>query len=65
MLPYREEGGGLHALGAGGRVVTHSAGFVTTQSKAFTNVMASEPYSYTWYLKQVMAGLPYTKIYIS
>jgi hypothetical protein len=21
--------------------------------------MASEPYKYTWYLKQVMAGLPY------
>jgi hypothetical protein len=25
--------------------------------------MASEPYRYTWYLKQVMAGLPYSKIY--
>jgi hypothetical protein len=25
--------------------------------------MASEPYRYTWYLKQVMAGLPYIKIY--
>jgi hypothetical protein len=25
--------------------------------------MASEPYSYTWYFKQAMAGLPYIKIY--
>ncbi len=25
--------------------------------------MAFEPYRYTWYLKQVMAGLPYIKIY--
>ncbi len=24
--------------------------------------MASEPYRYTWYLKQVMAGLPNIKI---
>ncbi len=26
--------------------------------------MASELYRYTWYLKQVMAGLPYIKIYL-
>ncbi len=25
--------------------------------------MASEPYRYTWYLKQGKAGLPYIKIY--
>ncbi len=25
--------------------------------------MAPEPYRHTWYLKQVMAGLPHTKIY--
>ncbi len=43
--------------------MTHSAGFVTTQSVALKYVMASEPYKYTWYLKQVMAGLPYIKIY--
>ncbi len=25
--------------------------------------MASVPYRYTWYLKQVLAGFPYNKIY--
>jgi hypothetical protein len=43
--------------------MTHSAGFVTTQSIAFKFVMAFEPYRYTRYLKQVMAGVPYIEIY--
>ncbi len=55
-------GGGLPVVGGGGRLTTHSAGSVTTQSLAFIYVMASKQYSYTWYLKQVMAGLPYFKI---
>jgi hypothetical protein len=62
MLPYREEGG-LPVVGGGGSLMTHSAGSVTTQRKAFKYVMASEPYRYTWYLKQVMASLPYINIY--
>ncbi len=56
-------GGGLPAVGGGGSLMTHSAGSVTTQSIALKYVMASEPYKCTWYLKQVMAGLPYIKIY--
>ncbi len=55
MLPYK--------VGGGGSVVTHTAGSVTTQSIAFKNVMAFKPYRTTWYLKQVMAGLPYIQIY--
>ena len=47
----------------GGCLTTRSAGYVTTQNIALKYVMASEPYRYTWYLKQVMAGLPYIKIY--
>ncbi len=43
--------------------MTHIAGSVTTQRKELKYVMASEPYRYTWYLKQVMASLPYIKIY--
>jgi len=62
MLPYRE-GGGLPVVRGGGSLMTHSAGSVTTQKKALKYVMASEPYRNTWYLKQVMAGLPYIKIY--
>ena len=62
MLPYTK-GGGLPLVGAGGSLITYSAGSVTTQSIALKYVMASEPYRYTWYLKQVMAGLPYIKIY--
>ncbi len=58
MLPYRV-GGGL----PGASLMTHSAGSVTTQRKAFKYVMASEPYRYTWYFKRVMASLPYIKIY--
>ena len=46
MLPYRE-GGGLPVMGGGGSLMTHSAGSVTTQRKAFIYVMASEPYRYT------------------
>ncbi len=56
-------GGGLPVVGGGGSLMTHSAGSVTTQSIALKYVMASEPYMYTWSLKQVMAGLPYIKIY--
>jgi hypothetical protein len=58
-------GGGLPVAGGGGSLMTHSAGSVTTtQSIALKCVMASEPYRNTWYLKQVMAGLPYIKIYL-
>jgi hypothetical protein len=49
-------------VGVGGSLMTHSNGCVTTQSIALKKVMASEPYMYTLYLKQVMAGLPYIKI---
>jgi hypothetical protein len=62
MLPYRE-GGGLPVVGGGGSLMTHSAGSDTNQRKAFKYVMASEPYRYTCYLKQVMASLPYIMIY--
>ncbi len=62
MLPYRD-GGGLPVVGGGGSLMTHSAGSVATQRKAFKYVMASEPYRYTWYFKQDMASLPYIKIY--
>ncbi len=62
MLPYRE-GGGLPVVEGGGSLLTHNGGSATTQRKAFKYVMASEPYRYTWYLKQVMAGLPYIEIY--
>jgi hypothetical protein len=62
MLPYKV-GGGLPEVGVGGSVVTHAAGSVTTQSIALKYVMAFKPYRTTWYLKQVMAGLPYIQIY--
>ncbi len=62
MLPYKA-GEGLPVMGGGGSVMTHTAGSVTTQSIAFKYVMAFEPYRNTWYLKQVMARLPYIKIY--
>ncbi len=58
-----QSGGRAACSGGWGSVVTHTAGSVTTQSIAFKYVMASEPYRNTWYLKQVMAGLPYIKIY--
>ncbi len=51
--------------GGGGSLMTHSAGSVTTQSIALKYVMAYEPYRYTWYLKHVMAGLPYIKIFLN
>ncbi len=63
MLPYKV-GGGPPVVGGGGRVVTHTDGSVTTQSTAFKYVMAFKPYRPTWYLKQVMAGLPYIQIYL-
>jgi hypothetical protein len=62
MLPYRE-GGGLPVVGVGCSLMTHSAGSVTTQKKAFKYVMPSEPYRYTWYFKHVMVSLPYIKTY--
>jgi hypothetical protein len=62
MLPYRKGEDCLYG-GAGGSLMTHSAGSVTNQSTAFKYVMASEPYRYTRYLKQVMTSLPYVKIY--
>ncbi len=58
-----QRGGGLPVVEGGGGVMTHTAGSVSTQSIAFKYVMASEPYRSTWYLKQVMAGLSYIKIY--
>ncbi len=62
MLPYTWVEGGLPLVGGGDSLMTHSAGSVTTQSIALKYVMASKPYSYTWYLNQIMAGLPYIKI---
>jgi hypothetical protein len=44
MLPYRE--GGRDSL------MTHGAGSVTTQRKAFKYVMASEPYRNTSYFNR-------------
>ncbi len=43
-------------------MVMQSAGS-TIQSIALKYVMASEPYRHTWYLKQVMTGLPCINIY--
>jgi hypothetical protein len=40
MLPYRE-GGGRLAVGGWDSPMTHTAGSVSTQRKAFTYVMAS------------------------
>ncbi len=57
-----QSGGRAACSGGRGSVMTHTAGSVTTQSIAFKYVMASEPYRKTWYLKQVMASLPYIKI---
>jgi hypothetical protein len=42
-----QRGGGLHVVGGGSSLLTHSAGSVTIQSIAFKNVMASEPNRYT------------------
>jgi hypothetical protein len=46
MLPYKV-GGGLPVVGGGGSVVTHTAGSVTTLSKAFKYVIAFKPYRTT------------------
>jgi hypothetical protein len=62
MLPYRGWGEGCLQDGGGDSLMAHSAGSVTTQSIAFKYVMASEPYRYTRYLKQVMAGFPFVKV---
>ncbi len=43
--------------GGGGSLMTYGAGSVTTQRTAFKHVMASEPYRYTCYLKQVMTSV--------
>ncbi len=40
-------GGGLPVVGDVGSLMTHSARSVTTQSKVFKYVMASEPNRYT------------------
>ncbi len=58
-----KERGGMAACSEGAVCWVISAGYVTTQRKAFNNVMAFEPYRYISYLKQVMASLPYIKIY--
>ncbi len=58
-----QSGRGLPVVGHEDSLMTHSAGSVTSQSIALKYVMASEPYRYTWYLKQVMASLPYIKFY--
>ncbi len=41
------EGEGLPVVWGGGSQITHSAGSVPTQRKAFKYVMASETYRYT------------------
>ena len=58
-----QSGGGRPVEGGGGSLMTHGAGSFTTQSIAFKYVMVFKPYRTTWYLKQVMAGLPYIQIY--
>ncbi len=57
-----QSGGRASYSGDGGSVMTHTAGSVTTRSIALKYVMAFEPYRNTWYLKQVVGGLPYIKI---
>ncbi len=42
-----QRGGGLPVMGGGGSLMTHSAGYVPIQRKAFKYVMASELYRYT------------------
>jgi hypothetical protein len=42
-----QRGGGLPVVGGEGSLMTHSAGSVATQRKAFKYVMASEPYRYS------------------
>jgi hypothetical protein len=50
-----QNGRELSLMGVWGILITHKADPVTTQSKAFKYVMVSEPYTYTLYLKQVIA----------
>ncbi len=57
-----QRGEGLPAVGGGVRLMTHSVGTSTAQIIALKYVMASEPYRYTWYLKQVMAGCHILKV---
>jgi hypothetical protein len=57
-----QRGGGLPVVMGGGSLMTHIAGSITSQSIAFNYVMASEPYRFTFYIKQVMAGLQYIKV---
>ncbi len=57
-----QRGGWVACSGGGGSLMTHRADSVTTESIAIKYVMAYEPYRYTWYLKQVMAGLTYIQI---
>jgi hypothetical protein len=45
-MPFKM-GGGLLVVGDGGSGMTHTAGSVTTQSIAFKDVMAFEPYRNT------------------
>jgi hypothetical protein len=63
MLPYRGVREGMPLVGCGGSLMTHSASSVITQSIALKYARASKKYGYTWFLKQVMAGLPHIEIY--
>ncbi len=54
--------GGLPVMGDGVSLMTYNASSVTSRS-TFKCVMVSEPYRNTCYLKQVMAVLPYIRIY--
>jgi hypothetical protein len=47
MLTYKVGGGGLPVVGGGSSLMSHCAGFVTTQSIAFKYELAFEPFSYT------------------
>ncbi len=60
----KQRGRGLPVVGGGGggSLMTYGVGSVTTQRTAFKHVMASKPYRYTCYLKQVMTSVPYIKI---
>ncbi len=59
-----QRGGGLPVVGGGGSLMTHSAGSVTTQCIAVKYVMASGPYRYAWYLKQVIRIYFFLNTYI-
>jgi hypothetical protein len=55
-----EQRGWAACSGGWGNLMTHGAGSATTQSIALKYVIASEPFNN---LKQVIAGLPYIRIY--